>query len=222
MNRPDDPSGAPDRMTAPDDALTSDGLAPAGSGRVLVLACGALAREIADLIRLNGWTHMDLACLPAILHNTPDRIAPALRAAIETHRPRYDRILIGYGDCGSGGAIDALCDDYGLDRLPGPHCYAFYEGVDRFLAHDEEIGAFYLTDFLARQFDAFVIRPLGLDRHPELRDAYFGHYDKVVYLAQTDDPRLDAAARDAARRLGLDYERRATGYGDLGSALARA
>lgn len=205
-----------------DAALTREGLAPGRRGRVLVLACGALAREIATLIRLNGWRHLELACLPAILHNTPDRIAPALRRMVEAHRGAYDTILVGYGDCGSGGAIDALCAEYGLTRLPGPHCYAFFEGVDRFLAHEEEITAFYLTDFLARQFDAFVIRPLGLDRHPELREMIFGHYEKVVYLAQTEDAALTGTARRAAERLGLGFERRFTGYGDLAAALARA
>ena len=206
---------------ADDTTLTRAGLAPDGRGRVLVLACGALAREIKALTRLNGWGHVDLACLPAILHNRPARIAPALSEAIERHRPNYDRILIGYGDCGTGGAIDALCAELGLDRLPGPHCYAFFSGVAAFEAQGE-VTSFYLTDFLARQFDAFVTEPLGLDRHPELRDAYFGNYETLVYLAQTDDSDLTARAEEAARALGLAFERRFTGYGDLAAALARA
>ncbi len=208
----------------PSDAtLTDAGLAPAGGGRVLVVACGALAREITALIRLNGWTHMDLACLPAILHNSPDRIPGAVRAAVAEHRDRYDRIFLAYADCGTGGALDRLCAELGLERLPGPHCYAFFSGTPAFLERaEDEVTAFYLTDFLARQFDAFVIRPLGLDRHPELRDAYFGHYEKLVYLAQTEDPDLTARARSAAERLDLPFERRATGYGDLAPALARA
>ncbi|WP_375262194.1 DUF1638 domain-containing protein, partial [Palleronia sp.] len=189
--------------------------------RVLVLACGALAREILALTRLNGWGHIDLACLPAILHNRPERIAPALRDAIERHRPHYDRILIGYGDCGTGGAVDALCAEFGLERLPGPHCYAFFSGTAAFEARDE-VTSFFLTDFLARQFDTFVTKPLGLDRHPELRDAYFGNYETLVYLAQTDDAALTTRAEQAAQALGLAFERRFTGYGDLAAALARA
>ncbi len=212
-------------MTVPlrDGDLTRHGLPATGRGRVLILACGALAREITALIRLNGWDHMDLACLPAILHNTPDRIPAAVRKAILDHRGEYERILVGYGDCGTGGALDAVCAELGVERLPGPHCYAFFSGVDDFLSRAEaEMGAFYLTDFLARQFDAFVVRPLGLDRHPELREMYFAHYDRVVYLAQTDDPVLTAEARRAADRLGLDFERRFTGFGELATALERA
>ncbi len=207
----------------PDAELTQAGLPAAGSGRVLILACGALAREITALKRLNGWDHMDLACLPAILHNTPDRIPSAVRDAVLAHRDRYDRILVGYGDCGTGGGLDRVCAELGLERLPGPHCYAFFSGTDEFLSRaEDEIGAFYLTDFLAKQFDAFVIRPLGLDRHPQLRDMYFAHYDRLVYLAQTDDHDLTERARAAAARLGLAFERRFTGFGELATALARA
>ncbi len=206
-----------------DTALTREGMAPSGGGRVLVLACGALAREILALIRLNGWDHMDLACLPAILHNTPDRIPDAVRAAVAEHAGRYERILLGYGDCGTGGALDRVCAELGLERLPGPHCYAFFSGVEDFLSRSEdEIGTFYLTDFLARQFDAFVIRPLWLDSHPELLEMYFGHYDRLVYLAQTEDEDLTRQARAAADRLGLAFERRFTGFGDLATALERA
>ncbi len=203
--------------------LTGEGLAPAGTGRVLLLACGALAREILALRAANGWSHIDLACLPAILHNTPDRIPEAVRTAVERHRPNYQSIYVVYADCGTGGRLEALCRDLGVEMVPGPHCYAFFEGVDSFAARSEdEITAFYLTDFLTRQFDAFVTRPLGLDRHPELRDLYFGNYDRLVYLAQTDSPELTARAEDAARSLGLRFERRFTGYGDLASALAGA
>ncbi len=203
--------------------LTGEGLAPEGTGRVLLLACGALAREILALRDVNGWTHIDLACLPAILHNTPDRIPEAVRTAVERHRPHYDRIFVVYADCGTGGRLQTLCHELDVEMVPGPHCYAFFEGVDSFAARaEDEITAFYLTDFLTRQFDAFVTRPLGLDRHPELRDMYFGNYDRLVYLAQTDSPELTARAEDAARRLGLRFERRFTGYGDLASALAGA
>ena len=205
-----------------DDAtLTTEGLAPAGTGRVLILACGALAREILALIRLNRWDHLDLACLPAILHNHPERIAPAVEAAVATHRAAYGRIFVAYADCGTGGQLQATCDRLGVAMIAGPHCYSFFEGDDAFAARDE-IDAFYLTDFLARQFDAFVWEPLGLDRHPELRDMYFGHYRTLVYQAQTDDPALTEKARAAADRLGLAFERRFTGYGDLAPALAQA
>lgn len=203
-------------------ALTQTGRAPEGTGRVLLLACGALAREILDLRRVNGWDHMDVACLPAILHNTPERIPAAVAEAVARHRAAYDRIFVVYADCGTGGALARTCRELGVEMVEGPHCYAFFEGVDRFTERSQkEFTAFYLTDFLVRQFEAFVIRPLGLDRHPELRDVYFGHYDKLVYQAQTDDPALTEAARAAASRLGLAFERRLTGYGDLETALAR-
>jgi len=208
-------TGVPDDTT-----LTEAGLSPSGEGRVLILACGALAREILDLIRLNRWDHLDLACLPAILHNTPDRIPAAVEAAVARHRQDYGRICVVYADCGTGGRLQVLCDRLGVEMVEGPHCYAFFDGVAAF-AERGEMTAFYLTDFLVRQFDAFVIRPLGLDRHPELRDAYFGNYETLVYLAQTEDADLDARARTCAARLGLAFERRFTGYGDLKPAMAR-
>ncbi|QQA44274.1 DUF1638 domain-containing protein [Pelagovum pacificum] len=207
-------------MLPSDDTLTRHGLPAEGAGRVLVLACGALAREILELKRLNGWDHLVLQCLPAILHNSPDRIAPAVEAEITKADGSYDRILVAYGDCGTGGALQAVCDRTGAEMIASPHCYAFFEGTDAFVARDE-ITAFYLTDFLARQFDAFVWRPLGLDRHPELRDMYFGNYDRLVYLAQSDDAALTAKAEEAAQRLGLAFERRRTGYGELAEALER-
>ena len=203
------------------DSLTRDGLAPARSARVLLLACGALAREILDLIAVNGWNHLDLACLPAILHNHPDRIPKAVEEAIANHRPHYDKIFLVYADCGTGGQLRALCNRLGVDMVEGPHCYSFFEGNAAFAARSEdEFTAFYLTDFLVRQFDAFVWTPLGLDRHPELRDMYFGHYTKLVYQAQTDAPALTEKARACADRLGLSFERRFTGYGDLAPTLA--
>jgi hypothetical protein len=211
-------TGLPDHRT-----LTEDGLAPTGAGRVLLLACGALAREILALKATNGWDHLDLHCLPAILHNHPERITPAVEAAVAAARGRYGRVFVVYADCGTGGRLAAACARLGVEMVAGPHCYAFFDGLGAFSARaEEEAGAFYLTDFLVRQFDAFVIRPLGLDRHPELRDLYFGNYDRLVHLAQTEDPGLDAAARAAAARLGLAHQRRFTGYGDLGPALARA
>ncbi len=204
----------------PDDrTLTEAGLAPARQGRVLLIACGALAREILDLKVANGWDHLDLTCLPAILHNTPDRITAAVEDAVVRHRDAYDQVFVVYADCGTGGLLQAACARLGVGMVEGPHCYSFFEGNAAFAARDE-MTAFYLTDFLVRQFDAFVWKPLGLDRHPQLRDMYFGNYTKLVYQAQTDDPDLDVRARDCAARLSLDYERRFTGYGDLKPALA--
>jgi len=173
------------------------------------------------IVRANGWEHIALTCLPAILHNHPDQIPAAVETAVSQNRGRYRRVFVAYADCGTGGQLRAVCDRLGVEMIEGPHCYSFFEGNDLFASRiDEEFRAFYLTDFLARQFDAFVWEPLGLDRHPELRDAYFGHYTKLVYQAQTEDPELDAAAQDAARRLDLTYERRSTGYGELATSLA--
>lgn len=204
-------------MSLSDDRLTTAGLHPKGTGRVLVLACGALAREILALT--DQVDHIDLQCLPAILHNHPERIVPAIREAIGKTRG-YDRIFLAYADCGTGGLLANAAGELGVEMLPGPHCYAFFEGTEGFLERAEnEFTAFYLTDFLTRQFDAFVWEPLGLDRHPELRDSYFGHYEKLVYQAQTDDAALTAKARECADRLGLAFERRFTGYGDLETAL---
>ncbi|WGV16251.1 DUF1638 domain-containing protein [Fuscovulum ytuae] len=204
-----------------DNTLTEQGLAPAATGRVLLIACGALAHEILALKRANGWDHLDLQCLPANLHLWPDRIPAAVEAAVNQHRAAYDRLFIVYADCGTGGLLQQKCKELGVEMVEGPHCYSFFEGNAAFAAKaEEEFTAFYLTDFLVRQFDAFVWRPMGLDRHPELRDMYFGNYTKLVYQAQTDDPALDEKARACAARLGLAYERRFTGYGDLTTALA--
>ena len=208
---------------APDDSkLTVEGLTLRGEGRVLALACGALAHEILALKAVNGWDHLDLHCLPANLHLWPDRIPDAVEAAVTRFRDRYDRILVVYADCGTGGLLHARCGALGVEMIEGPHCYAFFSGTEAFLARAEtEITAFYLTDFLVRQFDAFVWQPMGFDRHPELIPMMFGNYERLIYLAQTDDPALDARAQGHARRLGLRYERRLTGYGDLTGALAR-
>jgi hypothetical protein len=188
--------------------------------KTLVIACGALAREIGAIVEANGLDHIELTCLPAILHNRPEKIAPGVRALIRDNRGRYARIAVAYAECGTQGALDAVCAEEGVERIPGPHCYAFYTGAEAFLARgDADMDAFYLTDFIARQFDSFVMEPLGLDRHPELRDAYFGNYRRLVYLAQTEDAALEAKARDAAERLGLAYEKRVTGYGDLSAFL---
>ena len=146
----------------------------------------------------------------------------AVEEAVRKHRDDYSAVFVVYADCGTGGQLFEKCKELGVEMIAGPHCYSFFEGNDRFAEHsEEEIGAFYLTDFLVRQFDAFVWKPMGLDRHPELRDMLFGNYDRLVYQAQTDDPALHAKAKDCADRLGLRYVRRFTGYGDLKTALAR-
>ncbi|KFE36861.1 DUF1638 domain-containing protein [Thioclava atlantica] len=210
-------------MTAlPGDAdFTRSGLAPEGTGRLLLIACGALAREILDLKRLNGWDHIDLTCLPAKLHLHPEKISGAVAEAVAAYRGKYDDIFVVYADCGTGGQLQATCAELGVQMIEGPHCYAFFEGNAAFAEKAEtEITAFYLTDFLVRQFDAFVWRPMGFDRHPELIGMMFGNYDRLIYQAQTEDPELDAKARDAAERLGLAYERRFTGYGDLATSLS--
>jgi hypothetical protein len=205
-----------------DDLLTEQGLAPQVQGRVLLIACGALAHEILALKRANGWDHLDLQCLPANLHLWPDRIPAAVEAAVTEHRAAYDSIFIVYADCGTGGLLQQKCKELGVEMVEGPHCYSFFEGNAAFAAKaEDEFTSFYLTDFLVRQFDAFVWKPMGLDRHPELRSMYFGNYTKLVYQAQINDPALDAKAQDCAARLGLAYERRFTGYGDLATSLSR-
>jgi hypothetical protein len=202
--------------------LSEAGLAPARTGSVLLIACGALAHEILALKAANGWTHLDLQCLPAKLHLWPEKIIPAVASAVQEARGRYETIFVVYADCGTGGLLFEKCKELGVQMVEGPHCYSFFEGNDAFAAKSEtEFTAFYLTDFLVRQFDAFVWRPMGLDKHPELRDMYFGNYTKLVYQAQVDDPALDAKAQDCAARLGLAYERRLTGYGDLAVSLQR-
>jgi hypothetical protein len=209
-------------MQPDDHSLTEQGLPPRGAGSVLLLACGALAHEILALKAANGWAHMDLHCLPANLHLWPERIPAAVEQAVLAHRGRYAQVFVVYADCGTGGQLQATCARLGVEMVAGPHCYAFFDGVDRFVARAEtEISAFYLTDFLVRQFDAFVWRPMGLDRHPQLLPMIFGNYTDLVYLAQTDDPALDIRAAQCAARLGLRYERRFTGYGELATALTQ-
>ncbi len=191
-----------------------------GIERTLLIACGALAKEIVDLIRLNGWTHLSVTCLPAIWHNTPEKIPEGVRAKIKAARGNYDRILVLYGDCGSGGLLDEVLAEEGVERIDGPHCYAFFTGLDDFTAMaDKDPGCFYLTDYLVRHFDRLIIQGLGLDRHPQLLPDYFGNYSHLVYLAQTDDPGLRAGAEAAAEKLGLAYLYRPTGYGGLESFM---
>jgi hypothetical protein len=188
---------------------------------VLIIACGALAREIVALKRLNGWAAMDVQCLPPELHNRPERIPAAVREAIAANGERYSRIFVAYADCGTGGRLDAVLQEAGIERLPGAHCYEFFATAGVFAALGEaEPGTFYLTDFLVRHFERLVVQGLGIDRHPELADEYFRNYRRVVYLAQAPDAALGMAARAVAQRFALAYEERFTGYGDLATSLA--
>ncbi len=189
----------------------------------LLIACGALAQEITALIRANRWTHLAITCVPAQHHNRPEKITPAVRRKIRAARGDYDRILVVYGDCGTGGQLDFMLAEEGVERIAGPHCYQFYAGqVDFETLMDDEPGSFFLTDYLVRHFDLLMIRGLGLDRHPQLRDEYFRNYRKMVYLAQTEDAELTAQARAAAAQLGLTFEYRYTGYGELERFMADA
>jgi uncharacterized protein DUF1638 len=187
----------------------------------LLIACGALAREVAALKRANGWSALEVRCLPAQLHNRPERIAPAVQEAIRENRGRYARIFVVYGDCGTRGALDAVLAAEGVERLPGAHCYEFLATPAVFAALSEaEPGTFYLTDFLLRHFERLVVRSLGLDRHPELAAEYFRNYRKLVYLSQAPRGGAIDAARQIAARFGFAFEHRSTGYGQLGTRLA--
>ena len=186
------------------------------SNRTLILACGALAREILALIDVNRLDHVTLRCLPAKLHNRPQQIPHAVQDAIHRHRPLYERIMVAYGDCGTGGELDRVLAEEGVERIQGVHCYAFFTGFDRFAAlAAQEIGTFWLTDFLARQFDTLVWQGLGLDRHPELLPLYFGNYRRLTYLAQSTDPVCLERAKAAANRLGLEFRYEFVGFGVL-------
>ena len=188
--------------------------------QVLVIACGALAREINELRRSYGWHHLHLKCIDARLHNRPTLIPDRLREKIRRYKGEYDQIFVAYADCGTGGAIDAVLEEEGIERLPGAHCYQFYAGAERFAAlAKKEPGTFYLTDFLAQHFERLVIRPLQIDEHPQLRDAYFGNYRRLVFLSQTNDESLLAAAKNAAQRLSLEFEHVHCGYGALETNL---
>jgi hypothetical protein len=190
------------------------------SPSVLVIACGALAQEIMDLKRANDWRAMTVQCLPAELHNYPERIPEAVRGKIRELRDDYDEIFVAYADCGTGGLLDAVLEEEGVARIPGAHCYEFYAGSQLFASlSNAEPGTFYLTDFLARHFERLIWKGLGMDRHPQLADEYFRNYRKLVYLAQVESDELVERARRAADKLGLSFEHRVSGYGDLERVL---
>src|SRR3954470_14493835 len=192
--------------------------------RLVIVGCGALARELLAITA--GIPGIRVEGVDARLHMRPQLIADAVAAKVDKVRERYGSdvgIFVAYADCGTGGTLDAYLEREGIARIDGAHCFEFYAGAAAYEAlQEEEIGTFYLTDFLARQFDSIIVAGLGLDRHPELRDAYFGNYRRLIYLAQTEDDELTRRARAAADRLGLAFERRSTGYGDLASPIALA
>lgn len=192
---------------------------PATDKKALIIACGALVREIRDVLGANRLDAIDIAAIPALYHNRPAKIAPAVAERIAAARDTYDHIFVAYAECGTGGELDRVIEAAGVERLPGTHCYAFFSGVEAFAARDDDITSFFLTDFLVRQFDSIIMKGLGIDRHPELRDLYFGNYEKVVYISQTPTPQLIEAAEAAAGKLGLAFEHRPVGYGDLARAL---
>ena len=192
--------------------------------KVLVVACGALAKELRHLISAleneGGGPGIDLECLPAKLHNRPELIPEAVRDRVRAARGRYQTILVGYADCGTGGLLDKVCREEGVERLPGPHCYELYAGTEGFdHLQEEELGTLYLTDYLVRHFERLILEGLGILDHPELQDVYFKNYTRLVYLSQEHDPELDRLARQAADRLGLRFEKMVTGYGGLVDAL---
>ncbi len=189
----------------------------------LILSCGALAREMVSFVKASGADNITVKCLPAELHNTPALIPGLLEAELEKHQGKFERTYVLYGDCGTVGGIDRVCEKAGAERIPGAHCYQFYMGGADFEAlQDREPTCFFLTDFLVRDFERLVIKGLGLDRYPELRDEYFGNYTTLVYLAQTQDHQLDRAAQAAADTLELTYRRRQTGLGDMAAFLTQA
>ena len=192
------------------------GASVASGGRTLIVACGALARELLQVVEANGLSHIDVECLPASFHNTPDVIPDAVATRVRAATNRYERIFVGYGDCGTGGRLDAVCKELGVDRLPGDHCYEFLSGSEAFAdLHAEELGTFFLTDYLVKHFDRLVVKAFWLDTHPEMLNAVFGNYRRLAYLSQVDDPDLLDRARSAAARLGLSFEHRPTGLSNL-------
>lgn len=194
-----------------------------GNGNVLLIACGALAREIVTLIETNGWSHLDVTCLPAKWHNEPQKIPGGVREKIKAAKGKYSKIYCVYADCGTGGLLDKVLEEEGVERIGGPHCYSFFSGNSAFAAREaEDFTAFFLTDYLARHFDKLIWQGLGLDRHPELLPDYFGNYEKVIYLAQMPTDELKTLAKAAAKKLGLEYEYRETGFGDLAAFMTEA
>lgn len=189
--------------------------------RSLLIACGALAHELVDVLEANHWSHIDIQCLPADWHNTPDKIAPGVEKKILENKAIYEHMFVAYGDCGTGGHLDTVLERHNVERLPGAHCYAFFTGQKTFdRIADEELGTFFLTDYLAWHFDRLILDTLGISKHPELRDMYFGNYTRMLYLAQTDNPERLAQAERAATSINLPLEVHYTGLQPLQAAFA--
>jgi hypothetical protein len=193
-----------------------------GQGNTLLIACGALGREIIDLIEMNSWQHLDVTCLPAKLHHDPQAIPEAIRTKIRAARDQYDKIYVLYGDCGTGGLLDrVLAEEGNIERIGGPHCFSFFMGNETFATQSEdEISTFYLTDYFCRHFEKFVWEALGLDRRADMVDFVFGNYTTLVFMPQIPNEALEKKAQDIAAQLGLDYEYRFCGYGDLEGFMA--
>lgn len=193
------------------------------AAKILVIACGAIARELVRIRDINQWDHIEFQCLPAKLHTTPERIPAAVKAKIKAQAGHYEKVFVAYADCGTGGALDRVLNEYGIERIAGAHCYEFYAGQNVFQHLTEaELGTFYLTDFLVAQFERLVVEGLGLNKHPQLMDEYFRHYKRVVYLAQTRSIKLQQMARKQAEYLGLEYRFEFCGDGPLTITLAPA
>ena len=192
----------------------------AAAANTLVIACGALAREIIALRQANGWSHMEVTCLPAELHNRPEKIPALVREKIQRFRPAYPHMFVAYADCGTGGLLDVVLREEGVERLSGAHCYEFYAGEAAFAQMAQaELGTFYLTDFLLRHFERLIMHGLGIDKHPQLLPMYFGNYTTLMYLCQKESPEGIVQGQRAAQRLGLAFAYRVTGYGALQTEL---
>ena len=191
------------------------------SDKILVIACGAIAKEITALIRMNNWNHLQLRYLPAKLHNEPHKITQNIRKNLINAQNKFSQIFIGYADCGTGGQLDTLLDEFGIQRLPGAHCYEFFSSTQKFSKLiEEEPGSFFLTDFLVKSFEKLIWQGLKINSHPELLKIYFGNYKRLVYLAQTESKDLQTQAKEIAKKLRLNYFYRFTGYGALTPALS--
>ena len=190
---------------------------------ILIIGCGAIAHEINEIIKLNNWNNVSLQCLNADLHNTPKRLPAKIKEAIESNLKEYSKIFLAYADCGTGGLIDSMLKNYGIERLEGAHCYEFYAGSRLFKdLSDREIGTFYLTDFLVKNFKRLIIDGLGISKHPSLKDEYFKNYKNIVYLAQKHDNDLELKAKDCANYLNLEYSVHYTGLGNFEDQLNKA
>ena len=190
---------------------------------ILIIGCGAIAHEVREIIELNNWDNVRLQCLNADLHNTPKILPAKIKESIDSNINDYSKIFLAYADCGTGGLIDLILKDYDIERLDGAHCYEFYSGSSVFEELSEkEIGTFYLTDFLVKNFDRLVVDGLGIQKYPALKEEYFKNYKNVVYLAQKQDNVLESKARECADYLNLEFSTLFTGLNNLENQLSKA